>query len=69
MPTSVKEISAAALESAIATVIADLTGKDCFVSISEVKYNNSDGFTSYESLSFFASASCKPKETGEKVPF
>jgi hypothetical protein len=33
-----------------------------------VKYN-ADGFTSYESLSFSASASCKPKETGEKLPF
>jgi len=68
MPTSVKDISASALESAIASVIANLTGKDCSVSISEVKYN-ADGFTSYESISFSASASCKPKETGEKLPF
>lgn len=68
MPTSVKEISASALESAIATVLANLTGKECSVSISEVKYN-ADGFTSYESLSFSASASCNPKDTGEKLPF
>ncbi len=68
MPTSVKEISAAALESAIATVIANLTGKDCSVSISEVKYA-ANGFTSSEAISFSASASCTPKDTGEKLPF
>lgn len=68
MPTSVKEISASALEVAIAEVIAKFTDKNCSVSISELKYN-SDGFASYESLSFSASAFCEQKEADEKLPF
>jgi len=65
---SVKDIPASELEMAIANVIANLTGKECSVSISEIGYS-SDGFTSHESLSFSAVASCRPKETGEKLPF
>lgn len=68
MPTSVKDISASKLEAEIAKVISDLTGKDCSVSISELKYS-ADGFSSYESLSLSASASCKAPETGEPLPF
>ena len=68
MPISIKEISTATLEFAIATAIANLTAKDCSVSIKELTYD-SDQLISGQSFSFSVSASLNPKKGGEKPPF
>jgi hypothetical protein len=68
METSVKDISVSDLESAISAVIAKFTGKDCFVSISKVKYDTENA-PAYEYISFSATTVCRSKTVAEDTPF
>jgi hypothetical protein len=68
MPTSIKAISTATLESAITTAIANLIAQDCSLSITELKYDFNP-LISTQSFSFSVEASCSPKKSEDNLPF
>jgi hypothetical protein len=61
-----KGISTDALEAALAAAIVDITGKDCAVSISDMRYITSTT-TPLEALTFSALAACHPPEGSDKT--
>ena len=68
MPSSLKQISVAELESEISLLVARLSGKECSVAINNVSYGQL-GLSSGETLSFSVAATCANKHAGEPLPF
>lgn len=69
MTTSIKKFATSDIEAAFAKVLAEMTGKECSVSISEIKFLPNSYFSSGDDFVFSAKATLKTPIKGVDIPF
>ena len=69
MSSSIKSLSTSQIQDAFSKALSDLTGKPCYVLISNINYEAPDSFFKTESIKFSASATIEGAESDEKPPF